>query len=215
MAIIAANTGGKFELPPAGVFPAVCVQVIDLGTQRNEYDGDITNVRQVRLGWELTGEDKLGSGASHLMNDGNPFLVTEIYTLSLNEQANLRAILEGWRGVTFTDDELKGFDIAKLLGKPCLLDIEHKAKRNGGTKSKVKSAKRWPSGQPTPAFKNSTVMFSLNEFSQPVFESLSQWVRDKIASSPEYAKLKGLASEDTAGAAPAVKETPFDDEIPF
>jgi hypothetical protein len=67
--------------------------------------------------------------------------------LSLNEQANLRSILEGWRGKAFSEEELAGFDIAALLGKPCLVDIEHKAKRNGNMKSKVKSVNASPAGR--------------------------------------------------------------------
>ncbi|WP_210238339.1 hypothetical protein, partial [Mesorhizobium sp. M2E.F.Ca.ET.209.01.1.1] len=97
-------------------------QVIDLGTQTNEYQGEVSTVRQIRLAWELTGDDRLGSGASFQMKNKEPFLVTEIVTLSLNERANLRRLLEGWRGRPFTEDELKGFDIVNLLGKPCLLD---------------------------------------------------------------------------------------------
>ncbi len=128
-------------MPPVGVFPAVCVQVIDLGTQTNDYQGEVSTARQIRLAWELQGPDRLGSGANHLMKNNEPFLVTEIYTLSLNERANLRRVLEGWRGRPFTEVDLKGFDITNLLGKPCLIDIAQKAKASGGTKSVASS--RW------------------------------------------------------------------------
>ena len=210
MALIATSKGGDFEKPPVGVFPAVCVQVIDLGTQKNEYEGKVSTPRQVRIGWELTGSDKLGSGASHTMADGKPFLVTEIYTLSLGEQANLRAILEGWRGRPFTDDELDGFDISALLGKGCLLDIIHKAKKNGSTKAKVNSVKRWASEDKAPVPVNKEIMFDLTAFDPAVYNGLSDWLQQKIAQSPEYAEAVGrVLKEDPA------KDAPFDDEIPF
>lgn len=210
MALIATSKGGDFEKPPVGVFPAVCVQVIDLGTQKNEYEGKITTPHQVRIGWELCGADKLGSGASHLMADGKPFLVTEIYTLSLGEMANLRAILEGWRGRPFTEEEMEGFDISALLGKACLVDIIHKAKKNGSLKAKVSSVKRWPSDMEAPNSVNPHVMFDLTNFDAGVYNGLSDWLQEKIALSPEYAAAVGRAiANDPA------KDAPFDDEIPF
>lgn len=212
MGLIASNNGGNFEQPPAGIFPAVCVQVIDLGTQTNEYQGETTKSRQVRIAWELQGADMLGGGATGFMSNGEPFMVTEIYTLSLNERANLRSILEGWRGRPFTEEELEGFDIANLLGKPCLVDIEHKAKQSGGTKAKVKSAKKWPAGQEAKIPVNELTYFELTDFNPDTYNGLSQWLRDKIALSPEFAAANG-APAPVAKA--AVEDAPFDDEIPF
>ena len=128
-------TSAKLTSQSVRLFPGVCVQVIDFGTHKNEYEGEVSTLHQIRLGWELVGDDKLSSGASHLMQDGKPFLVTEIYTLGLGEQANLRAILKGWRGKSFTEQELKGFDISALLGKACLLDITHKAEKERAEES--------------------------------------------------------------------------------
>jgi hypothetical protein len=45
------------------------------------------------------------------------------YTASIGEKANLRKDLVNWRGREFTDDELKGFDVKKLLGVPCMLSL--------------------------------------------------------------------------------------------
>lgn len=216
MGIIASDKGGSFELPPVGIFPAICVQVIDLGTQTNEYQGEVTTSRQIRLGWELTGDDRLGSGASGTMQNNEPFLVTEFYTLSLNEQANLRKLLEGWRGRPFTEEELKGFDITNLLGKPCLLDIAQKAKQKGGMKSFVQSAKRWPTGEETKIPFNSLLQFSLeaDDYNATVYDGMTQWLKDKIALSPQWKELNGFTSAKPT-AKPVNESAPFDDEIPF
>src|SRR5208337_1405024 len=47
------------------------------------------------------------------------------YTLSLHEKAALRKDLESWRGRTFTEEELKGFDVENVLDVPCLLNVIH------------------------------------------------------------------------------------------
>ena len=45
--------------------------------------------------------------------------------LSLSEKANLRKDLESWRGKAFTAEELKGFDIEKLIGVNAMASIIH------------------------------------------------------------------------------------------
>ncbi|WP_210238383.1 hypothetical protein, partial [Mesorhizobium sp. M1C.F.Ca.ET.188.01.1.1] len=101
--------------------------------------------------------------------------------------------LEGWRGRPFTEDELKGFDIVNLLGKPCLLDIAQKAKLNGGTKSYVQSIKRWPSGEEPKAPYNQLLQFSLEEgdYRPEVYEGLTSWLKEKIALSPQWKERNG------------------------
>jgi hypothetical protein len=67
---------------------------------------------------------------------GKPFMVSKFYTLSLNEKASLRKDLQSWRGKPFTEEELKGFDVEKLIGANCLLNIVEyeKLDKSSGTK---------------------------------------------------------------------------------
>jgi len=43
----------------------------------------------------------------------------------LHEKSALRKDLESWRGKKFTRDEEMGFDIERLIGVNCLLNITH------------------------------------------------------------------------------------------
>src|SRR5688572_12525808 len=110
--------GGDFEQPPIGTHVARCVKMIDIGTQKGEYQGKATYKRQVIIGWELPNE---------LMTTGEfagkPFGVSKFYTASLSEKANLRADLKNWRGRDFTEEELAGFDAKNILEKPCMLSL--------------------------------------------------------------------------------------------
>ena len=117
MAIMASAGGdGKvFEAAPAGVHQAVCVDVVDLGILDVTWQGVTKKQRKVNVAWQLN-EDR---------DDGKPYLVFKRYTLSLHEKAGLRKDLESWRGKKFTDEEGRGFDVEKLIGVNCLLNVTH------------------------------------------------------------------------------------------
>lgn len=113
----------QFVPAPAGVHAAVCVDEVDLGMVPNRFEPDKPPVQTVRLVWQI-GED---------MPDGKPFLIKKDYRASLHEKAALRKDLEGWRGRPFSFDELTGFDLENILGKPCMINIVHKTGSKGGT----------------------------------------------------------------------------------
>jgi hypothetical protein len=75
-----------------------------------------TMQRKVDVVWQLT----------ETRDDGKRHLVFKRYTLSLNEKASLRHDLESWRGKPFTFEELAGFDVEKLIGANCLVNVQHK-----------------------------------------------------------------------------------------
>lgn len=120
MPIIAKGTTYDRTLPTAGLHLAVCVDVIDLGDEvtpfKDEKTGENKIQHKCRVVWEL--DEK------HPDFEG-PHRVGQKYTLSLNKQANLRKDLERWRGRAFTDAELEGFDLEKLIGVSAQLNIVH------------------------------------------------------------------------------------------
>lgn len=167
------NGGGNFELTPAGNHIAVCYMVCDLGEQESVYQGETKVARKVRLAWELPNE---------LMSDGRPFSVSKKYTLSLSDKANLRKDLESWRGRAFTDEELEGFDLFNILGKPCMVNIIHEAS-NGKTYVNVASVAALPKGLPAPKPTNALTAFSLDdEDALNKFQGLPEWLQKLINS---------------------------------
>lgn len=114
MAIIAtAGSGQKFTPAPSGVHQAVCVDVVDMGLLEVTWKGTVKKQHKIRLVWQI----------EELMDDLKPFIVQKRYTLSLSEKANLRKDLESWRGRSFTDAELQGFDVESIIGANCLLNV--------------------------------------------------------------------------------------------
>ena len=109
-----AKGGSNFEPAEEGVHDAVCVDVADLGM----VDGQFGEKHKARLTWELAAK----------MKDGRPYVASKTYTVSLHEKATLHKDLKSWRGKPFTADELRGFDVEKVLGAPCQLVITNTEK---------------------------------------------------------------------------------------
>lgn len=118
---ILATEGGKneFHLVPAETHQAVCFGVFDLGLQKSSFQGQEKIQHKILIGWEIDCPIPSGEFA------GKRMTIYKRYTLSLSNKANLRKDLEGWRGKAFTADELKGFDIERLIGVNCMLAVVH------------------------------------------------------------------------------------------
>lgn len=116
--VVSAGSGSNFAPCPVGVHQAVCVDVIDMGILEVTWQGQVKRQHKIRLVWQV----------EELMDDGKPFLIQKRYTASLHEKSKLRPDLESWRGKPFTSDELAAFDVEKLIGANCLLNVAHVAK---------------------------------------------------------------------------------------
>ncbi|MFA6152935.1 MAG: hypothetical protein WC716_16555 [Chitinophagaceae bacterium] len=150
MSIIATDSGNAFEPTPLGMQQAVCAYVNDIGFQEGEYQGKKNIRHQIIISWEL----------AEKMSDGRPFMVSGWYTLSLNEKATLRHILESWRSKEFTEEELKGFDLTKLIGKNCFLNLV----KNSKGKAKIQAVTPMPKNMPAIAIQNPEMSQKMQEF---------------------------------------------------
>ena len=117
MPIMVEGSGQEFEKPTPGLHAAVCIAVVDLGIQENNYQGEISHKRQVAIVWELDQTMTEGKFA------GERMLVSKIMTASLNEKANLRKMLASWRGKEFSEAELSGYDVEGWKGAPCMVNL--------------------------------------------------------------------------------------------
>ena len=112
--------GGDYEPVDAGNHHGVCYRYYDLGTQHSEmFNKDI---HKVLIIWELPEERIEYEG------ENKPRVISKEYSLSLHKKSNLRKDLESWRGVSFTDQELEGFSLDKILGVNGMINIIHNSK---------------------------------------------------------------------------------------
>lgn len=178
----------EFKIAPTGSHLARLYRIIDLGTQKSEYMGKVNMLRKVKFFWELHGDDLK-------TDDGKPLIQTRNYTLSLGDKASLRKDLESWRGKSFTDDELRGFDISKLLDKWCMVTVQHRTANNGNVYADAVAITPVPAivqKAGVPQGVNPCVLFDLQKFDQEVFDSLSQGLKDQIMQSAEMRNKKDV-----------------------
>lgn len=187
MSLIAKEKGGS-SIPPLDpdVYEAVCTAIIDLGTQTTEYEGVSKTARRVFFTWAVDGE------TVEIDGEAKPRVISREYPVSLHERARLRADLEGWRGKPFTKDELAGFDLKNVLGKPCRLNTGLTSGGNAKVTGilKTKQPAQVPEGM-------ETVFFSLDDWSGGELpEAIPEFICNKIIESPEYrAKTKPAVRE--------------------
>ncbi len=210
MALIATNNGTDFKPVPQGAHVGRCYRVIDLGTQTTEFQGKKRQARKVMIAWELFGEDDDGQPLQ--TDEGKPLSISKRYTLSLSEKASLRADLEAWRGRSFTDDELAGFDLKQLLGIYAMVNIKHDS-NNGKTYANVAGLSPLPKpmreNKPIPV--NPNQFFDVTEPDQKVFDTFSDKLKETIQGCAEWNKQSANA---------AAKKEPatvgdMDDDIPW
>jgi len=201
MKIIASATGGGSTrlLPPSGNFPARCFQVIHTGHHFDQKYGKMKDI--LRVSWELVTEKAV-------FKDGEPekpFVVNKKYNLSLGEKATLRKDLESYRGKTFTDEELKGFDVSKLINTPCMLQIIHN-KVDDNVYANISAIGSIPKGYVVDGLYNDTLLFSVSSFNKEIFDTLPDFIKTEIMESEEM-KDKPIETD-------ATNDAPSDD-LPF
>lgn len=152
---------GQFEKAPPGNHPAVCVAIIDMGTQRSEYQGTETEQHRAFFVWELVTKKMSGTkGVNHLIGID--------LTISLNEKAKLRKWIEARIGRQIPEGG--EYDIDKELGQPCLLNVVEK---NGYPK--IEGVSQVPDGLTVPAPQRPLFICTLDEFASGA-KVVPEWV---------------------------------------
>ena len=146
-----------------------------------------------------------------------PRALSATYTNSLGEKAKLRAMLEGWRGRSFTAEELMGFDLSKLVGIGCMIGVTHARKTDGGEYVKISSVSKLPKGFAAPALQNLPVVFDLD--APDAIEKLAllpEWVKNRVKESETWKRM--FSAPDGSGPVPSAEgDTALDtdEDLPF
>ena len=179
--IVSGNTENKREIVPSGTHIARCYSMIHIGTVEWEYNGETKYTNKVRLTFELPHEMRDFSG------EDKPMVISKEYTLSLHEKSNLRRDLEGWRGKSFTNQELLSFDITDVLGSSCNISIIHKTSKSGNEFAQIGSISGMSKGTQCPEQFNESFVFNYEDnFDSEWIEQQPEWVQDQIKNTDEY-----------------------------
>lgn len=135
-ALIVRRPQKSYAQAPEGIYPAVCVDIVNLGIVQGAYGAK----PKVRIVWQLD-----------LVDEGHDrrFDVARVYTLSLHERSALRKDLESWRGRKFSDAELDGgFDLERLIGIGAQVQVTQSLGDDGTVYANVATVIPLVKGQP-------------------------------------------------------------------
>jgi len=197
----------SIEPIPADTYQAVCYAVVDLGTHLNEKWK--TEQQKILIAWEIP------SVRYKYERDGTQFdearVIAKKYTFSYAENAYLFKDLTNWRGKPFTEDEIKSFDIFKVLKQNCMLQIIH-TENNQKTYANVSGVVKLPAGMKLIEPEHTVIQYSMQE-NEGDLSGLPEWVggfkvKDIIAESIEFKGDPAPQNTDSDLA-------PTEDDIPF
>lgn len=184
--------------------------MLEIGTVTEIIMNKSQTLRKVRIGWELPNETRIFKEEDGEM----PFVISKEYTLSMHEKSNLRKDLKSWRGKDFTEDEVKMFDITKLLGVPCMLNIIHTPSKDGSRLyANIAGVTPMPKGVKCPPQVNDTVELSYDQWDEEEFNKLPDFIKDKMKTSVEYNAMRNPQQAHITE--PVLEPIGESDELPF
>lgn len=211
MGLIATDKGGKnFDPIPQGIHQAISYGIYDLGTHFSEKFGKSNH--KVLIIWEVSKQRIDIEKEGELVN--LPRAISKQYTLSLHQKSNLRKDLESWRGRAFTVEELKGFDLKRVLGANCSLQILHKTV-DDKTYANVSSVLPMMEGMTKLNAENELRFFSFEDNGHDIPEGTPDWIKDIITKADEW---EGTKYEEEESPPDMTEEDPgfeSEDDIPF
>jgi hypothetical protein len=195
--VIKESGGSKLPLIPEGIHQGICVGIFDLGTQYDKkWD---KKAKKCVFIWELP-EHRIEIEKDGVKKD-LPRVCSKKYTASLHLKSKLRQDLQSWRGKAFTDDELSGFDIKKVLGVNCMIQFIH-----DGEYANIESILPLYKGM-TPLVPETDFMYFHMSEGLDLPDNTPKWIKETIEGSEEF---KGL---DETGVRPA--GTNQEQDVPF
>lgn len=167
-----------------GIYPAVCIGVIGLGEQYSELYKNYSN--KVLFLFELPDELMQVDG------EEKPRWASREFTGSRSKKSKLFEFIGSWNGKQYTTESFGEVDLFDQIGKPCQLQM---VASESGEYTNIASAVQLPKGMTVERKQTDTYAFDANEWDDAVFESLPEWIREKIMRSTEYQKKHAPTDE--------------------
>lgn len=152
---------------PEGTHVGLFAGLIHLGTQRSEYEGNVSYKDTVLVKFELQ---------DVLMDDGRPVTITKRETNSSGAKSNLLKLVKAIKGSSNVAD---GVDFEDMVGLPVLLEITHSAKGN----AKIKGYMSVPDilkKTVKPLMGNPVLLFDVEQISETELQDMPEWLQKVI-----------------------------------
>ena len=180
-----------------GVYQAICIGVLDLGEQYSEKYKSYSN--KVRIVWALPTETIEVDGKTEEKQ------LSRTFTIASKAGCNLRTTIESWAGRKYSDEDFGDFDLMRLLGQACQLNV---VLDDAGEYSNVQSVIPLPKGFPAPTTTTPYITWDMDRWDDDAFAKLPEWAQDQIKASTQY-KTEHAPVQDVAVQAPGAAPNTF------
>lgn len=204
------NTGPKQEPIEAGSYPARVVQIIDLGLQTQQpWQGQAKPpAHMIRITYELVDEFCLDENGDEL--EDKPRWISEDFALLSMKAERAKSTL---RYNAIDPEDTSDGDFTGLIGMACNVTVvQKKSKTTGNVYNNVGgvTAVRPKDAARMAELVNPPKVFVLDEPDLEVFQSLPDWLQDKVKENLEYQGSELQRALEGGQAAP----DPDEEEVP-
>jgi len=182
------KSSGDFTPLVEGTHLAICNAVVDIGLQPTPWG---TDQEHVWLRFEVSAERVQFTRNGEEVDE--PMVIWTRYNKTLSKKANLRKDLDKWRGKDFTTEELDGFELFNLVGKPCLISVVHNHVEDR-TYANVSGITKIMKGQDVPDWELDAIRFSPDDTDQ--YRDVPEWLQEKFDARLEPPKPEPAANDD-------------------
>lgn len=186
------------ELIPEGLYPARLARIVEEGVQEDQF-GSKERVSFAftipSLEIEIKGEKK------------QRMFMPFSFNKTTNKDSTVAKAVRALGGVTWED----------IIGKPCMIEIIHEAKKSGGKREKLNSVVRPVAGMDVPEPDCDVYIFDFDNPSKDVWEKLSEFRQKRIKEAVNYqgSKVEAMVEGRPMPAQQAANDDNYDDDIPF
>ena len=162
-------------------YPARCISIVDLGTQKAVFNGEEKRQRKIRLSFELPEELRVFSEEK----GEQPMVLNKKMTLSMHDKSQLKPFITSWLWAP-TKEELKAFDITSVIGKAGIISVGAYTTPEGDTYNTINGITAPMKGMKIADQINPSFEMSLYDgFTWEKFDTLPDFLKEIIEKSQE------------------------------
>jgi hypothetical protein len=181
------------ERMDGNMYPARCIQVLDLGTHANTHPQAAAGSKKRSLMLVFEFSNTFMKDENGQPDPTKPFVLSKEYTQSLGSKANLCKLLNTWNNTNMSEEDKKAFDIKSLMDKPCLITVS-KDEKGDKVYNNINSITALPDAMPIGDRVNDLVYYEISDSAgdPEAHGKVYEWIQKKYIVESEEGKNLGL-----------------------
>lgn len=197
----------KPSIPPMepGTYLGICIGVIGLGEQETQWQGKTRYVEKVRFLFEIPEE------TIEMDGEQKPRQLSVDFSVAKRATSRIRQFLSGWMGKMLSDEEYANLELYDLLGRNALLGV---VRSEDGQYANISTATPLRKSETPQTAVSAPILFDADEWDDAVFETLPDYLQERLKQSAQY-KNAHLPAQEVSVEAAEQEAAEDSEEVPF